>query len=155
MRGVRQQGEFIDAWVRVIHGEIVAKDSPAEVKSEPVAQPTPVVVQPVKPVEPEPAKPLVEEPKPAVEKTKPVAAPAAVVAPVAETPVADEPVEEGEKIVQYKKMTLGNTEVFLSLFHGTKNRVVQGEVQVVDSDRSRFVAKAKGNDYVILPDPKS
>lgn len=153
MRSVRSKGEFTDAWVRVIHGVIEGKTAPAEVKTEPA----PVAVQPAPvqpaPVQPEPAKP--EPTQPVVEEKKPVVEPAAVVAPVVETPTADEPIEEGEKIVQYKKMTLGNTEVFLSLFYGTKNRVVEGEVQVIDTDRSRFVSKTKGNDYVLLPDPKS
>jgi outer membrane protein OmpA-like peptidoglycan-associated protein len=45
--------------------------------------------------------------------------------------------------------------VFLSLFYGTKNRVVDGEVSVIDTDRTRFITKVKGNDYLILPDPKS
>lgn len=154
MRGVRQKGEFIDAWVRVVHGVIEGEAPLREVTSEPT--PPPVVVQ-TKPTQPEPVKaePVKSEPAPPVVEEKPVPAPAVVAQPVAETPTADEPIEEGEKIVQYKKMTLGNTEVFLSLFYGTKNRVVQGEVQVIDTDRSRFVAKAKGNDYVILPDPKS
>ncbi|HEU5290228.1 MAG TPA: OmpA family protein, partial [Cyclobacteriaceae bacterium] len=104
----------------------------------------PVVVQ----TKPEPAK--AEPVQPVMEDKKPVTQ-TAVVAEL----VADEPVDAGEKIIQYKKMTLGNTEVFLSLFYGTKNRVVQGEVQVVDSERSRFISKAKGNDYLLLPDPKS
>ena len=142
MKSVRQKGEFVDAWVRAIHGVIVAKAQPAEVTSEPKTQPVPVVTQP-----PTNTQPVVAEKKPVVDS---VAA-----KPVVETPAVEEPIEEGEKIIQYKKMTLGNTEVFLSLFYGTKNRVVAGEVQVIDTDRSRFVAKAKGNDYVLLPDPKS
>jgi len=146
MKNVRQKAEFTDAWVRVVHGEIVAKAAPTEVKSEPT-QPAPVIVQPTE-SKPEPSKPVVEE-------KKPIAETVVVVQPAVETPAVEEPIVEGEKIIQYKKMTLGNTEVFLSLFYGTKNRVVPGEVQVIDSERSRFVAKAKGNDYVILPDPKS
>jgi len=148
MKSVRQKGEIVDAWVRVVHGEITAKAPPAEVKSEPTTQVAPVVVQPTTTPQPEPVKPVVEE-------KKPVAETVVVVQPAVETPTVEEPIAEGEKIVQYKKMTLGNTEVFLSLFYGTKNRVVAGEVQVIDTDRSRFVVKSKGNDYVILPDPKS
>jgi outer membrane protein OmpA-like peptidoglycan-associated protein len=153
MRSVRSKGEFIDAWVRVIHGVIEAKALPAEVKSEAVTQPAPVAAQSSVPAKPEPAKP--EPTQPVIEEKKPVEVPVVAVAPVVETQAVDEPIEEGEKIVQYKKMTLGNTEVFLSLFYGTKNRVVEGEVQVIDTERSRFVAKTKGNDYVLLPDPKS
>lgn len=63
--------------------------------------------------------------------------------------------EEEEKIIQYATMTLGNTEVFLSLFYGDKNRVVEGEIQVFDTERNKFITRVKGNDYLILPDPKS
>ena len=151
MRNVRQKGEVIDAWVRVVHGVIeptVATAAPVETKSEPVVKKSDAVAAPAavavqEAPKADPVQPVVEQPKPVAEK--------AVVADL----VADEPVEVEEKIIQYKKMTLGNTEVFLSLFYGTKNRVVQGEVQVVDAERSRFISKAKGNDYLILPDPKS
>lgn len=152
MKKVRQQGEFIDAWVRVVSGVITAKTEskpdPAPTVVTEVAKPTPVA-------QPQPV-PVVEEKKPVV------VPPAAVAEPVVETPVVEtaeeaEPVieEEGEKIIQHEKMTLANTEVFLSLFFGTKNRVVEGEVQVIDTDRSRFISKVKGNDYLVLPDPKS
>ncbi len=144
MKSVRQKGEFIDAWVRVISGDIAAKVTPAEVKPEVEAQPAPVVVQPLAPAQPEPVQPVVEEKKPVVEE------------PVVRESILAETVEEqNEKIIQYKQMTLGNTEVFLSLFYGTKNRVVDGEIQVIDTERSRFITKVKGNDYLVLPDPKS
>jgi len=151
MKNVRQQGEFIDAWVRVVSGVITAQTPPAEVKTEPVketapvaqpapvVEPAPVVVSPITPVPP-----VVEEKKPVVEE------------PVVREPLVAETVQEqDEKIIQYKQMTLGNTEVFLSLFYGTKNRVVDGEVQVIDTERSRYITKVNGNDYLVLPDPKS
>jgi len=52
-------------------------------------------------------------------------------------------------------MTLGNTEVFLSLYNARNNRIVDGTVQVVDTDRSRLITNVKGNEYLLLPDPKS
>lgn len=52
-------------------------------------------------------------------------------------------------------MTLGNTEVFLSLYNARNNRIVNGEVQVIDTDRSRLITNVKGNEYLVLPDPKS
>lgn len=137
MLSVRQKGEFTDAWVRVVHGDIPVATTTQEPKEE--VKPVPVIT-PL--TQPEPVKEPVTE-KPVAEQ--------AVVAPVAE----EEPVEPEEKIVQYKQMTLGNTEVFLSLFYGTKNRVVDGEVEVIDTERSRFLTKVKGNDYLLLPDPKS
>src|SRR5690606_7907132 len=59
------------------------------------------------------------------------------------------------EIVQYKQMTLGNTEVFLSLFHARNNRIVDGEVTVVDTERAKEITRVKGNEYLHLPDPKS
>jgi hypothetical protein len=52
-------------------------------------------------------------------------------------------------------MTLGNTEVFLSLFSLDKNRIIDGEVEIIDIERSKTVKNVKGNEYLILPDPKS
>ena len=60
-----------------------------------------------------------------------------------------------EKIIQYNPMTLGNTEVFLSLFNATNNRIIDGEIEVVDTERSRSIQKVKGNEYMTLPDPKT
>jgi outer membrane protein OmpA-like peptidoglycan-associated protein len=64
-------------------------------------------------------------------------------------------VTDNEAIKQYPKMTLGNTEVFLSLYNVRNNRIVDGDVQVIDTDRSRAITKVKGNEYLTLPDPKS
>ncbi len=149
MKRVRQKGEFIDAWVRVVSGDIIAKTLATETKSETQVKQTEAVAV-TKPVEPEPIQPVTEEKKPVAEQ------PLVTEQPVVEVLTEEEPVEEeGEKIVQHKQMTLGNTDVFLSLFYGTKNRVVEGEVEVIDTERSRFVTKVKGNDYLVLPDPKS
>ena len=52
-------------------------------------------------------------------------------------------------------MTLGNTEVFLSLFNARNNRIVEGDVEVVDTERAKLITKVKGNEYLNLPDPKS
>jgi outer membrane protein OmpA-like peptidoglycan-associated protein len=52
-------------------------------------------------------------------------------------------------------MTLANTEVFLSLYNARNNRIIDGDVQVIDTERSRQMTKVKGNEYLKLPDPKS
>jgi outer membrane protein OmpA-like peptidoglycan-associated protein len=64
-------------------------------------------------------------------------------------------VTDNPEIVQYPVMTLGNTEVFLSLFNARNNRIVEGEVDVIDTDRAKLLAKVKGNEYLNLPNPKS
>jgi len=98
------------------------------------------------------------ETKPAVSETPAVVEKAAE--PAADTPATTTPtdsiaVTDNPPIKQYDRMTLGNTEVFLSLFNGRNNRIVEGEVSVIDTERSKLLTKVKGNEYLILPDPKS
>ena len=173
MKETRKKEAFVDAWVRVVSGDIVAKANPPVTKTEPVVKETPSVKEKsVAQVNPTPTStPVVVQEKKAEEKKTEEAKVTVSENKVTEAKVEEkkpEPVqqpepsvagetvdEQDQKIIQYKQMTLGNTEVFLSLFYGTKNRVVDGEVQIIDTDRSRFITKVKGNDYLILPDPKS
>ena len=64
-------------------------------------------------------------------------------------------VTDNEEIKQYAQVTLGNTEVFLSLFQQQNNRIVDGEIEVIDKDRQKTLTRVKGNEYLMLPDPKS
>lgn len=45
--------------------------------------------------------------------------------------------------------------VLLSLFNATNNNLIEGEVEVVDVERTRLINKVKGNELIRLPDPKS
>jgi hypothetical protein len=134
MEKVRAQGQFTDAWVRVVSGVIAA---------------TPVAVTPTAETQAPPAKETeTQVPQPILPTEKPATDTAKQVEP--------EPViQDNEPIVQHKVMTLGNTEVFISLFNAANNRVIDGEVQVIDTERTRLITTVKGNDYVTLPDPKS
>jgi outer membrane protein OmpA-like peptidoglycan-associated protein len=155
MKNRRRQPEFAQAWVRVVPGDIVAKAIPsAPVKSNSAAE---AKKEEVKPTEIRPAegkeekvlvssKPVTETPATSVQKTQPVTD---TVQPDAE-PVIDNP-----PIQQYDKITLGNTEVFLSLFNATNNRIVEGTIKVIDTERTKVIAEVKGNEYLVLPDPKS
>jgi outer membrane protein OmpA-like peptidoglycan-associated protein len=53
------------------------------------------------------------------------------------------------------KPTLANTEIFLSLYNATNDKVANGKVQVVDTDRGRLIKEVPGNTYLLLPDPKN
>jgi outer membrane protein OmpA-like peptidoglycan-associated protein len=66
-----------------------------------------------------------------------------------------EEITDNEAIVQPDKITLGNTEVFLSLYNSRNDKVAEGDVEVVDTERGRKIQEVKGNSYLILPDPKS
>src|SRR6187551_3732787 len=129
MRNTRNKGEFTEAWVRVVPGDIT---------NAPLATLAPVPVEPAKPVE-----------KPAT------ASEAVVVPPVDNVSEADPAIMDNPEIKQYPVMTLGNTEVFLSLYNARNNRIVDGMVTVVDTERAKQMTKVKGNEYLVLPDPKS
>jgi outer membrane protein OmpA-like peptidoglycan-associated protein len=131
MERSRHSGKFVDAWVRVVPGVISTISSPAE----PVTAKNPVTTTPVdKDPKQEPPVVTADSAKPAVDYSN----------------VTDNP-----EIKQYEHMTLGNTEVFLSLYNATNNRIVDGDIQVVDTDRAKQLMKVKGNEYLLLPDPKS
>lgn len=136
MKSVRNQEEFKNAWVRVVPGDIVPKTASSAV---PETRTTPV--------------------KPATPQTTPQPTPATK-APEGEAPKPDTTqttadVIDNPEILQHEVMTLGNTEVFLSLYNARNNRIVAGDVQVIDTDRARLITRVKGNEYLILPDPKS
>jgi outer membrane protein OmpA-like peptidoglycan-associated protein len=125
LRKVREEGRFSDAWIRVIPGLM---NRPAESSGN-----TPL------------SHSGNTEPLPVSQPTS----------PQLNSPEVEEPLVEEEKLIQYPVMTLGNTEVFLSLFDATNNRIVDGEVQVIDTERNRLIQTVKGNEYLMLPDPKS
>jgi outer membrane protein OmpA-like peptidoglycan-associated protein len=130
MKTTRQTGAFTDAWVRVISGNIpLAHTSvPGENKLE-SKSPTNLEADTTQANQSEKMD---------------------VDAETNENEITDNP-----EIVQYPVMTLGNTEVFLSLFNARNNRIVEGEVEVIDTDRAKLITKVKGNEYLVLSDPKS
>lgn len=151
MYEVRKTSEFKDAWVRVVPGVI---GQPGE-SERPITTDT-------APVEEEAAEEVKKVEVAPVKKEEVKAA--AVVAPVVVTEVAAAPVvsaeeapveEEEEKIIQVHPMTLGNSEVFLSLFNASNNRIIDGDVMVIDTDRGRLLKTVKGNEYLSLPDPRN
>jgi outer membrane protein OmpA-like peptidoglycan-associated protein len=157
MLEVRKQAGFAEAWVRVIKDgtETIAAAAPQEPepagpkekespkatskKTESVQSPSAAVVKPETPAKPEPAP-----------KEEPAAA------PLASTPApATEVVPNPKADPVYVPQTLKNTQVFFSLYNATNNQSVDGEVEVIDAERSRLLLKAKANEYITLPDPKS
>ncbi len=140
MYNTRKQAEFADSWVRVVPGDIIAKgNEPPKQRSAEKPKETPAQQAP-QPVAATPA-PTETAPQPSSERP---------VDPRDTITVTDNP-----PIKQYNPVTLGNTEVFLSLFHGRNNRIVDGEVKVIDTDRAKLLKNVKGNEYLMIPDPKS
>jgi len=140
MYGVRGNSEFKDAWVRVVPGVIGQpgeSERPVTIDTAPVEEA--VVVETKK-----------EQAKKEEIKVEEVAKPVVVV--VEETPAV---VEEEEKLVQVYPMTLGNSEIFLSLYNASNNRIIDGDVMVIDTDRGKMLKTVKGNEYLTLPDPRN
>ena len=139
MLRTRKEGGFTDAWVRImpdLSPEVEEKVDEKSVSPDQVTIPK-----------------LVVENKQAPEVT-----------PVVEQPVLTEPVvsnvvtvptESPRKESNDVPKTLMNTPVFLSLFHSRNGRMVEGEVEVIDTERSRLITKVKGNTFFSMPDPKS
>lgn len=137
MSATRKQTEFRDAWVRVVPGDIGT--APVATSDEELtAQGAAITAASSSAAEA------------ASVKESSVTEAAAEPPPVQEIEVTDNP-----PIKQYDPMTLGNTEVFISLYNGRNNRIVDGDVQVIDTERSRLITRVRGNEYLILPNPKS
>lgn len=68
--------------------------------------------------------------------------------------IATEPELESppEALTAYE---VSNTEIFLHLYNAANDKIIDGTVEVIDTERSRLIEKVKGNTYYVLPDPKS
>jgi outer membrane protein OmpA-like peptidoglycan-associated protein len=149
MQTTRRQEEFAQAWVRVVPGDLTAARersiSKPDLKEE-VAN----VETKATPIKKEEKLTKVDSPAKNTEAIKEEKK-----AELVSTPQNDVVVTDNPEIVQYEHMTLGNTEVFLSLYNARNNRIVEGMVKVVDTDRTKLIKEVKGNEYLLLPDPKS
>jgi outer membrane protein OmpA-like peptidoglycan-associated protein len=123
---LRKEQQFSDAWVRYING---LPEGMAKVEPQELVTVQEEEVVPT-------------EVKVTTEETVTPSTPA-------------EEIKDNEEIIQHDKITLGNTEVFLSLYNARNDKVAQGDVQVVDTERGRLIEEVKGNAYLILPNPKS
>lgn len=53
------------------------------------------------------------------------------------------------------EFVISNTELFLQLYNAANDKLIDGTVEIIDTERSRLIEKVKGNTYYVLPDPKS
>lgn len=150
MLKTRKESGFEQAWVRIIKqdGAEVAKveDTP-EVKKDPVIKPEPAKEEVIKPV-------LVKEQKEEVKKEE-----------VKEEVVSNKPVLEEvkepaeEKNEEPKKdenaPLLKDGKVLFNLYNPTNGQMLQGEVEIIDTDRSQLVKKVKSNEVIEMPKPRS
>ncbi len=123
---IRGDGTFPDAWVYTLK-EVGESKELVVIKEElPQQKSEPAVVK-------------IEEP-PKVEEKKPA-------------PVETEVIENPKAAPIIGPQTLKNTQVFLSLFNTTNNEVIEGEVEVVNAETSKLIARVKANTYITLPNP--
>ena len=131
MEKARLSGGFPNAWVRVMPGTVEEK---VAVAAKPVEE---------KKVEEKPVATIyVAIPKEVIDQT----ATNNAVIEVIENPKAD-PV--------YLPQTLTNTPIFLSLGNSANGKQIEGDIEVIDTERARSMVKVKSNTYLTLPDPKS
>jgi outer membrane protein OmpA-like peptidoglycan-associated protein len=121
---IRKDSAFADAWIHTIK-DAADLNAPAVTTIEPQKQ------QPI-------AIAITEQPKVEEQKFEPVI-----------TEVIDNP--KAAPIIF--PQTLKNTQVFLSLFNSTNNEVIDGEVEVVNTETSKLITRVKGNSYINLPNP--
>ncbi len=145
----RKSAEFSGAWVRVVSGQVAAEPVvlPSTAPAEPVTKTTEEAKPQLDGAEDEQSRTSANTDKSPVMTTQD---PKVMNDPADTIQVMDNP-----EIVQYDTMTLGNTEVFLSLFNARNNKIVEGRVKVVDTDRNKLLKEVDGNDYLYLPDPKT
>ncbi len=98
--------------------------------------------------------PAVVNPEPPVQKIEIVVkAEEPVVEEKKPDPVVTEVVENPPAAPVYLPQTLKNTPVFLSLFNSTNNDVIDGDVDVVNTETNKLITQMKGNSYITLPNP--
>jgi hypothetical protein len=69
--------------------------------------------------------------------------------------VATEVVENPKADPVYIPQTLKNTQAFFSLYNAANGLVLDGEVEVIDTERATLLSKMKANSYLTVPDPIS
>jgi outer membrane protein OmpA-like peptidoglycan-associated protein len=144
MTSTRKTPEFAEAWVRVISGDVTATTTSTEISTQ---------------KSPDAASKVIESNSTtAVAGQEQEQNSETTVTPKSNVKLTDssyDDVTENPEIIQYSKITLENTEVFLSLYNARNNRIVEGNVKVIDTDKSKLIKEVKGNDYLNLPDPKN
>jgi outer membrane protein OmpA-like peptidoglycan-associated protein len=157
MQRTRKDADFTDAWVRVIPGTVaVAAESPSRTAQTKKAD---LIVQASNKREPEVVTektpenaPVTKDKQQNIEPVKELQKDQSIVY----TPKPDGiVVTDNAPIKQFPKMTLGNTEVFLSLYNATNNRIVPGVVTVIEPESDKALKQVSGNEYLILPNPKN
>lgn len=155
MLAIRKKTGFEKAWVRIMKDPLANTIAPVAKEKKEVTANRTISSIPVTQGENGATKTEKE-----VDTSDEVAATEEVVQPEEESSEkANEVIKEEDKNIEESPITepvdLAEASVFLSLYNATTNEQVEGEIEVIDTERSRLIEKMKGNEYVKLPDPKS
>jgi outer membrane protein OmpA-like peptidoglycan-associated protein len=135
MLAVRERGMFPEAWVRIPKYPVVIMDDPADgpmVKESPIETGSTEL----------PAFTEVKEPEAPVDATTIKSEPVTVVISESNTPKSPP--------------TLKDTPVLFHLYDGNDNdKVVAGNIEIIDTQRARLIKAVKSADTVLLPNPNS
>ncbi|NJN40946.1 MAG: OmpA family protein [Flammeovirgaceae bacterium] len=146
MLRVRREGGFDEAWVRIMKDPVNSDQEKAEEKvlNAPIKKSEPVAENEVEVKK-------IEESK--SETVEAVASPDSISSGIVEVIIEEGKITEPEKKIEAPAYS--NTSVFFSLLHAQRQEEIEGDVEVIDTDRQRSIEFLKGNLDVTLPDPKS
>lgn len=140
MLNTRKKTGFEKAWVRIMKEQITEQVNLLTQTNSAASS-----------KETSPAPESKEEKEIVKQETEPAIA---VVTPSVEEETVEAEVEEKDEPISEPK-PLSESSLFLSLYNATNHRQVEGEIEVIDTDRARLMVKVKGNEQVRLPDPKN
>jgi len=165
---VRKEAGFGEAWVRIIKDETSASDPVVATQPEPKKVSATQQAAPAStPTPPPPSTPMKASPTPAPVEAKLASATEVVNAQTPSSPTAaptqlSAAIDTSKAVIPnppaapvYVPQTLKNTQAFFSMYNATNGTILDGEVEVIDTDRSRLLSKMKSNAYISLPDPNS
>jgi outer membrane protein OmpA-like peptidoglycan-associated protein len=150
MEQVRVTTSFTDAWVRIVKdvADVVDQAQPPETRA------------------PEVGLPAVDQPRESqdlvVVQNQPKKDSVAIVVSNTATVIIGE--EERKEETSVRKTaadvkkgppTLANTKVFFNLWNSQDSKLVDGDIEIIDVERSRLIREVKGKDTISIPDPKS
>ena len=141
MQKTRQNNGFEKAWIRVIKDSNLATAVAAPLVKD-IASTTvqETIIKPETITQKIPDKTVVAQPEIALPK---------------DSIAVDPPIDNPPAAPVITPIHLKNADLFISLYNAQKNKVIQGEVEIIDTERARLITKVKGNEYFKIIDPKS
>ncbi len=151
MLATRKEAGFEKAWVRIMKDPLATSIASVTAEEKEVSAKPEATAETVA----DHANNSMNDVQAAEEKTEVVNAKDVLESPEPEEKMEEEEGNKSETNPITEPVDLAEATVFLSLYNATTNEQVEGEIEVIDTERSRLIEKKKGNEYVKLPDPKS